>query len=492
MIGIDGGAVNKLQHASGIIPTGYSTEPNIMSIRSYLLAASLLGLQLLAACQATAQSVTSSSDDSVLKQVIIFGRHGIRSAALPTATISVFASRPYPDFGVPTGYLTPHGYQAEALLGTYYRHYLLQQGLLTGNDAEDAKHAYFRANSIQRSNISAAALAAALLPKAAVPIHSYPLGQTDPVFDPVAAKIVTVDGTRAVTEIAGVYGTGGEVLAPAYSAEFSLIRSVLFGYPLATQPPPPVPSGLVDPTVLPIPLTANTTNIATGNIINAGGIGSTLYAADPFVMEYTDGLPLSQVGWGQLTNDTLSQQTRIITLDFAIQLGTPYLNRLQSSNAAAHILRSLQQAVNGRKVPGAFAEPDTRLLVINSSDAYVVGVANLLHMHWLLAGYQPDYCPPGGALVFELRQSKSTGEFTVRVHFTSQTFDQLRDLSPLSASQPPATMQLLIPGAKHSADTIDVKFSDFARLLENAIDFQDVQNPEEETPPGPLSGVPLN
>jgi 4-phytase/acid phosphatase len=461
-----------------------------MSIRSSLMAASLLCLHLLAAYQATAQSGTPETEDSVLKQVIIFGRHGVRSAALPSATISVFASRPYPDFGVPTGYLTAHGYRAEMLLGAYYREYLLKQGLLTGNDPEDAKHAYFRANSIQRSNISAAALAAAMLPKASVAVHSYPLGQADPVFDPVGAKVVTVDAARAVAESAGVYGTNGAALVSAYGAEFALIRSVLFGYPIAAQPPP-VPDGLVDPTALPVPLTASTTNIATGNLINAGGIASTLYAADPFVMEYTEGLPLSQVAWGQLTPDTLSQQTRIITLDFAIQLGTPYLNRLQSSNAAAHILRSMEQAVTGRKVPGAFSEPDARLLVLNSSDGYVAGVANLLHLHWLLPGYQPDYCPPGGALVFELRQSKRSGEFLVRVNYTAQTFDQLRNLTPLSRKEPPATMRLLIPGGGHSADDLELRFSEFAGLLESAIDPHDVQDPDEESPPGPLTGVPL-
>lgn len=464
-----------------------------MSIRFSLVAATLVGLQILMGCRSTAIGATpQAADDTVLKQVIIFGRHGVRSAALPTATISVFASRPYPDFGVPTGYLTPHGYQAEKLLGGYYRDYLLEQGLLTGNDAEDAKHAYFRANSIQRSNVSAAALAAALLPTASVPVHSYPLGTTDPVFDPVGAKIVTVDAARAAAETAGVYGTTGAALATAYGAEFSLIRSVLFDYPPGTEPAPPVPAGLVDPTALPIPLTVNTTNVATGNIMNAGGIGTTLYAADPFVMEYTDGLPLTQVAWGQLTPDTLAQQTRIITLDFALQIGTPYLNRLQSSNAAAHILRSMEQAVTGRKVPGAFSDPDTRLLVINSSDAYVVGVANLLHMHWLLPGYEPDYCPPGGALAFELRQSRSTGEFVVRAYYVSQTFDQLRNLTPLSLTQTPAFMQLLIPNASHSATDLDAGFEQFAKVLGNAIDPKDVQDPQVETPPGPLTGVPLN
>jgi hypothetical protein len=50
----------------------------------------------------------------------------------PTSTIARFASRPYPEFSVPPGFLTPHGAQAEVLVGAYYRQYLLAERLLTG------------------------------------------------------------------------------------------------------------------------------------------------------------------------------------------------------------------------------------------------------------------------------------------------------------------------------------------------------------------------
>jgi 4-phytase/acid phosphatase len=277
-------------------------------------------------------------------------------------------------------------------------------------------------------------------------------------------------------------------VSSAYSAEFSLIRSVLFNYPLGTQPVPATPPGLIDATALPIPLTANTTGLSTGGVINAEGVEYTLLAADPFVMEYTDGLPLSEVGWGQLSLDQLSQQTRIITLDFALET-SPYLNKVQSSNAAAHILASIQQEIFGQTIPGAFSAPGTRVIVINSSDLYVVGLAGLLNMHWQLPGYQPDYAAPGGSLVFELRQHRSTGQYIVRVYYTAQTFDQLRNLTPLTLDQPPATQQLLIPGiSSNSLDVDAFKFSDF---LLNTIDYNDVQNPITETPPGPLTGVPL-
>ena len=104
----------------------------------------------------------------------------------------------------------------------------------------DVSRSYFRANSIQRSNVTAAALAAGLLTDVGVPVHSYPLGQTDPVFDPIAAKVVAVDAVRAANEVRQVYNSGA-ALASAYSGEFSLIRSVLFDYPVGVEPPPPRP-----------------------------------------------------------------------------------------------------------------------------------------------------------------------------------------------------------------------------------------------------------
>src|SRR5262245_28075950 len=428
-------------------------------------------------------------DDTVLKQIIMFGRHGVRSNAVPRSTIAAFATRPYPDFPVPPGFLTPHGAQAEVRLGAYYREYLIGERLLTGHAKQDGKASYFRANSIQRSNVSAASLAAGIFPGADVPVHSYPLGQPDPVFDPIAGGVVTVDGPRAAREVAGIFNQGA-ALASAYSGELALIRSVLFDYPFGT-PPPPTPAGKVDPTALPIPLTPNTSGVATANVINIGGVITTLLAADPFVMQYTDGLPMEQVAWGELSLDELSRQTRIITLAFQLEMLSPYLNQLQSSNAAAHVLRTMKQAVTGDRIKGAFGSPHAKVVVINSSDAYVAGLAGLLGVHWLLPGYQPDYCAPGGNLVLELRQERRSGRQVVRVFYTAQTFDQLRELTPLTLDHPPATQQLFVPNGSRSGTDLDVRFRTFEELLEKVIDPRFVQDPHEEVPPGPLTGVPL-
>ena len=199
-------------------------------------------------------------------------------------------------------------------------------------------------------------------------------------------------------------------------------------------------------------------------------------AIDPFVMQYAVGFPTNEVAWGRLTLDTLSQQTRLVTLQFDICMRQPYLARVQSSSAASHILRSMLQVTGGVRLDGALGTPESKALVIVSSDAYLAGLAGLLDLHWLLPGYQPDFCPPGGALVFELRQVKTTGQYLVRVFYTAQTFDQLRNLTPLTLATPPATMQLLVPGGS-SATNLDVDFSTFINLMNAAIDLECVKQP---------------
>jgi 4-phytase/acid phosphatase len=455
-----------------------------------------------------AQTTNATDDGTVLKQIIIFGRHSIRSSTSDPSSLDQFAADPYPAFtGVPTGYLTPRGQQAERLLGSYFHDYLLHEGLLTGNPQTDLARSYFRANSIQRSFITATNFGAGLIPGATIPVHSYPIAGTstpavpDPVFDPLLAGVATVDPDRAVAEAQGMFNSGA-ALALAYSGELSLIHDVL--YPLGTQPTPGAQGspGSVDPTsqtsspftlassaALPPPLPP----YYTGNVIDMGGLHLIAgYATDPFIMQYADDFPLNDVAWGRLSTTNLSQQTRLIALWINIAMRTPYLNQVQSSNAGSHLLRSMMQAVSGANLSGAFGNAKSRFLVIISSDAYVAGLAGLLQVHWLLPGYQPDFIGPGGALVFELRQVRTTKQYLVRVFFTGQTLDQLRNLTPLILDAPPATMQLAVPGGSLSTTNLDVKFTTFKKLLKAAIDQQSVQPYGKEVPPGVLDNVPLD
>ena len=86
---------------------------------------------------AWAQTISAGDDGTVLKEIIIFGRHSIRA---PTSSydgtngLNEFAATAYPQFvdtnaGVVTvGYLTLRGKTAATLLGAYFREYLRYDG----------------------------------------------------------------------------------------------------------------------------------------------------------------------------------------------------------------------------------------------------------------------------------------------------------------------------------------------------------------------------
>jgi 4-phytase/acid phosphatase len=428
------------------------------NLLSRIVAAGLLCLPLVAA-----QPV----DDTQLKQVIIFGRHSVRSPVAPTTVLNNYSAQPFPEFSVPPGYLTSNGATLETILGGYYRLWLTKQGLLSGNDKADAAFVYFRSNVIERTIASAQAFAAGMLPAGTVSVDYYGPTQSDPLFDPVGAGVARFDQKTAIAAIQGRFGGDMQSLATAYAPELALARSVLFGYPTGQTPVPATPNGKIDVTTIPFQAIAGGKS---GWPVDPGGLGSVLLAVDPFVMEYAEGLPASEVGWGRLNTAGLSQILRLYSLGLDVECHTPYMASVQSSNLASHVVRSMLQAATGNAMTGTLGKPSTKEIVLIASDAQIVGLAGLFHLDWVLPGYQADYCAPGGALVFELRQSQSTGEYIVRASYVAQTLDQLRNRTALTLNTPPASAPVFIPGCSTRNATFDCALADFVGMAKHAID----------------------
>ncbi len=128
------------------------------------------------------------ADDAQLKQVIIFGRHGVRTPVLSNTGLGfpgLPPTSPHRSPGPPLGVavLTPNGATDETILGGYFRLWLTQEGLLTGNDAADANFVYFRANGTPLITDTAKAFALGLLPAATVTVNSFTPPANDPLFD---------------------------------------------------------------------------------------------------------------------------------------------------------------------------------------------------------------------------------------------------------------------------------------------------------------------
>ncbi len=448
----------------------------------------VLALSAPARISVLAQTVIPN-DNTVLKQIIIFGRHSIRSSTVPLSALGQFAVRDWPAFEVPAGCLTPNGQTAETYLGQYFRQYLTAEGLLaSNNDQQNAAQSYFRSNCIQRSfNTAYYFWEGMIRDQGLTPVvHSYaieaPSCSADPVFATLETGVARVNPEIALSQVEGIYNTG-DAMKEACSAEFSLILNALQPPNSSSNCPQESSTPCVDPTAGAITFSTNS-KPATGSIIELGALEATLAAADPFVMQYADNMTTA---WGEWTPEQVSQHTRLLDLAFAIEDRTPYLSQVQSSNAASHVLRTMQNAVHGYNLAGSFGNARSKMVVVISSDNYVAGLAGLLNLHWQLSGYQPDYCAPGGALVFELRQSKQTRRYLVRIYYTAQTFDQLRSLDPLTQDSP-ATMQLFVPGGSISATNLDVDFTAFQQLVKNAINPNDVEfGPSPAPLPGPAA-----
>jgi 4-phytase/acid phosphatase len=406
-------------------------------------------------------------DDTQLKQVILFGRHGVRTPVVPNSVIDNFSSQPYPAFSVSgASNLTVNGAANETILGSYYRLWLTKQGLLTGKDSADAAFVYFRATGNPLITGTARAFAGGMLPAATVNVNSYTAPASDPLFDPVDAGVAHLDQNMAVAAVQGRLGGNPQSLASAYAPELALMRSVLFGYAPDQTPVPATPPGKLDVSVLPISMTSGTNTTP----VTPGGLAEVLYAIDPFAMEYADGLPASDVGWGRLDAGSISQITRLYNLLLDLEYRTPYLARVQSSNMASHIVRSLVQAATGNGMTGTVGSPSSKVVVLVGSNTNMTGLAGLLDLDWVLPGYPPDTCAPGGILSFELRQSQSTGEYIVRVSYVTQTMDQLRNRTPLTLTAPPAIAPVFVPGCSTRNATFDCSLEDFVTVSRHAID----------------------
>jgi len=292
---------------------------------------------------------------------------------------------------------------------------------------------------------------------------------SDPLFDPVGAGVALLDYPMAVAAVNGRLGSNPQALATAYAPELALTRSVLLGYPVNETPAPLPPANVTDVTNFtanPITATAGSASVP----VNLGGLEQVTSAIDPFVMEYTDGLPMAEVGWGQLTSGSISQIFRLYDLLLNLEYRTSYLAQVQSSNVASHIVRSLVQTATGNATPGALASATTKVIVLIASNTNISGLAGLLHLDWLVPSYQPDVSALSGVLMFELRQSQSTGEYIVRTSYVSQTMDQLRNQTPLTLDAPPASAPVFIPGCSVYNATFDCPLGKFVRVTGGLID----------------------
>jgi 4-phytase/acid phosphatase len=416
------------------------------AVRHNLLATTALAV-LLAASPALAAPQ--------LKYVVILTRHGVRSPTWTAERLDRYSAESWPDWGVPPGNLTAHGRALVRLMGGYYRDWLTRDHLLAKQGCSDESRVYIWADTDQRTIETGRAVAETLLPGCSVATHARSNDKVDPLFEGVG----TPDARRLENSVRGRLGSDPQQLLLDHRDAFDTLSFVLEG------PQAPTKERLFDP-MAPLAVSVRDRSV---DLEGPFATGSTL--GEDLLLEYANGMQGKDLGWGRLTEDNLLKVLDLHEIYTELVRRTPYAARAKGSNLLNRILLSLQQAAAGRPVPGAIGHAGDKLLVLSGHDTNISNLSGMLDLSWKLPGYQPNDTPPGGALIFSLWQDAATHGLVVKTQYVAQTLRQMRDLSPLSDSAPPAHQDLFVRGCgRASLTTVGCSWRTFRKALQGAID----------------------
>lgn len=395
-----------------------------------------------------------------LKLVVILSRHGVRSPTWPQGRLDSYSSQPWPKWDVPPGNLTDRGYELVRQLGVYDRVLLAESGLLSTQGCADTARTYIWADTDQRTIASGKALAKGLFPGCPPQVHSLAQGENDALFHPARPMDPNVSKTAA----------GASRQMDTQQQELlNEMQHVLMGCDpkLVCSPArKPVLSLLAD--------ASEAQETAAGDTPLA--VASSF--AEDFLLEYAQGMPMKQVGWGKVDEPQLRRFLTLHSSYFALAHRTPAVARLEASNLLFRIERTLEQGVDNKRVDAAIGPPSSALVVLAGHDTNIAAVAALLGLHWTLDG-RADDTPPGMQLVFELWRDDQ-GSYSVRVAAVMQTLQQLREMQPLASTAPPASEDLMPPGCGTNGGACS--WTTFRGIAEQAIEKDAVISAFPEQP----------
>lgn len=371
-------------------------------MKPFGLAAICLGLML--APSAFAQPAAPAKGYTLWRVVVVM-RHGVRPPTKAQVVPDGLASREWPTWDVPYGYLTTHGTKAVALLGDFDA--ATYAGMFDeGCMAEGPGAVRVVADSDERTIKTAEAYVDGTkggLRECLKDIEHMPEGQTDVRFSPFEGEVILDAGIAAKAAEDALPQGGLPALDAANRARLDAISAIL-GCTRAD-----------------CKLSGMATRLDTpkGRVKITGGldIGSTV--GQVLMLEYADGKPMNEVGWGLADTARIRDLLSLHALEFQLVARPKAIAEFGARPLLAEVKR------------GLFATDTARYTVLVGHDSNLAYIGGALGLHWQGGDFPQDDPPPGGAIIFELWKNKAGAEKAV-VRFRSQTLDELRDLTPLT------------------------------------------------------------
>ncbi|CAL4869317.1 Glucose-1-phosphatase (plasmid) [Asticcacaulis sp. MM231] len=365
-----------------------------MTIHHWLRFALTFAGAYLLAVQVSAQPVSS---DEKIERVVMLMRHGVRSPIADEVPLDTKTGAPWPAWSVPPETITNHGADVLKALGTTDRTWLSAIGILPTKACPDPATMVVWTNTAPRTIATGQAYLQGLAPGCALKAGHLPDDQIDPLFEPTRAPPPWFDAQRAVASI-NAYTGGMSVLVQRHAAALGRLEHVLA---CDTRPCSPQRAPRLAATA------DNRGLVFEGPVRDASGTAQVL------MLEYLEGFPLKEVGWGRANPATLKAVGEVHAALFDVFSRPPYMMAFQTEPTA-------------RRIIDDFSRPDAPAFdMLIGHDTNVAALAALLGVAVEAPGFALNDPSPGGALVLALIRD-AHGRAFVRVYYRSQTADDIR------------------------------------------------------------------
>src|SRR6202020_1574689 len=268
-----------------------------------------------------------------LKFVLVLTRHGVRSPTWTSERLNQYSRDPWPKWSVAPGELTPHGMILMKQFGEYYRASFADRGLLSPAGCVDAANVYIDADTDHRTLDTGRGLADGLFPGCKLEVHSLDADTQDVLFH-ASGKLGKPDATLAFFSVSGHVGGEASALSSAYKAPITQMQKVLFGC-----------EGVNCEVENKTKLLDIKPSLTPGNGDHLTEMKGPLNIAATFAenlqLEYLEGMPHAQVGWGRVDEEKMTELMALHAASSELNQRIPYVARVQASNLLFHISQTL-------------------------------------------------------------------------------------------------------------------------------------------------------
>lgn len=376
-----------------------------------------------------------------LERMVMVMRHSVRPPTKSPATPPGTTVQPWGTWTTPYGDLTPHGGEGARLMGAYYRTFLGARGLLPRDGCAASGDIVAWASGKSRAIKTAEMFVDGLQPGCGLKVAHPDSEENDPIFHPAEG----IDGDVAL-KAAQRQKPGVAAEARVHARDFAVLQRVL-----GCDPATKAGCGVA---AKPSHLNANPGD--TPDLEGALSVAST--AGQTILLEYVEGKPMAEVGWGRASKADIQAMLRFHPVKFHYEVGAPYI----AERYAAPIAKEVLAALSGAEGTGG------KLTLLVGHDTNIAALRGFLGAHFTAADYPRDDPPPGGAMGFELLKDAG-GKAYVRAFYTAQSMDQLRALQPLTASNPPAFAYFPIPGCGVAGEPTLCPLETFQKIVDGKL-----------------------